>query len=118
MIDVYWLSDTSMAVSANPRSGRITIHETKRNLVQYHSISISALVVVYCGLLSMKFLQHSGKIYPSEYVNSSEVKGLLAVRSHDIPQCPMEHLTTHKRFNGITLEGDCLCSGEKQKRNE
>ena len=51
-------------------------------------------------------------------MNSSEVKGLLAVRSHDIPQCPMEHLTTHKRFNGITLEGDCLCSGEKQKRNE
>ena len=45
MIDVYWLSDTSMAVSANPRSGRITIHETKRNLVQYHSISISALFV-------------------------------------------------------------------------
>ena len=23
-----------------------------------------------------------------------------------------------QRFNGITLEGDCLCSGEKQKRNE
>ena len=45
MIDVYWLSDTSMAVSANPRSGRITIHETKRNLVQYHSVIISALVV-------------------------------------------------------------------------
>ena len=45
MIDVYWLGDTSMAVSANPRSGRITIHETKRNLVQYHSINISTLVV-------------------------------------------------------------------------
>ena len=45
MIDVYWLSDTSMVVSANPRSGRITIHENKRNLVQYHSISISAQVV-------------------------------------------------------------------------
>ena len=23
-----------------------------------------------------------------------------------------------QRFNGITLEGGCLCSGEKQKRNE
>jgi hypothetical protein len=34
-----------MAVSANTRSGRITIHEIKRNLVQYHSINISTLVV-------------------------------------------------------------------------
>ena len=52
MIDVYLLSDTSMAVSANPRSGRITIHETKRNLCsiplyKYFSTSCGC-VVSYC----------------------------------------------------------------------
>ena len=45
MIDVYWLGNISMGVSANTRSGRLTIHDTKRNLVQYHSINISTLVV-------------------------------------------------------------------------
>ena len=56
MIDVYWLSDTSMAVSANPRSGRITIHETKRNLVQYHSINISTLVVGVLWVIANEIL--------------------------------------------------------------
>jgi hypothetical protein len=51
-------------------------------------------------------------------VDSFEIKGLLTVRSHDIPQCPMEQLTTHKKFIGKTLQGGCLCSGEKPKRNE
>ena len=52
MIDVYWLGDKSMGVSANTRTGRVMIHETKRNLVQYHSINISTLVV---GVLCVIF---------------------------------------------------------------
>ena len=45
MIDVYWLDDINVGVSANTSSGRVTIHETKRNLVLYRSVIISALVV-------------------------------------------------------------------------
>ena len=56
MIDVYWLSDTSMVVSANTRSGRLTIHETIRNLVQYHSINISTLVVGVLWVIANEIL--------------------------------------------------------------
>ena len=30
MIDVYWLGDINVGVSANTSSGRVTIHETKK----------------------------------------------------------------------------------------
>ena len=56
MIDVYWLDDISMGVSANTRSGRLTIHETKRNLVQYHSINISTLVVGVLWVIANEIL--------------------------------------------------------------
>ena len=44
MIDVYWLGDINVGVSANTSSGRVTIHETKKKF-QYRSLIISALVV-------------------------------------------------------------------------
>ena len=56
MIDVYWLGNISMGVSANTRSGRLTIHETKRNLVQYHSINISTLVVGVLWVIANEIL--------------------------------------------------------------
>ena len=56
MIEDYWLGNISMGVSANPRSGRITIHETKRNLVQYHSINISTLVVGVLWVIANEIL--------------------------------------------------------------
>lgn len=56
MIDVYWLGNINMTFSANTSSGRVTIHERKKHLVQYHSVRISALVVGVLWVMANEIL--------------------------------------------------------------
>ena len=56
MFDVY-LGGLSVRVSANPKSGRLTIHKTKKmNVFQYHTIRISVLAGMCCGLSSVSLV--------------------------------------------------------------
>lgn len=90
-----------MGVSANPRSGRVTIlKERKRNVFQFHTVCISVLAVgalwvsPHVGFAALRRKVSYCKCY------SSKAKGLLAIRSHDISQHPMVQITTHEIFIG------------------
>ena len=77
----------------------------KRNLVQYHSVIISALVVGVLWVIANEIpTALREKSFPVP-VLTSEVKSLLVLRSQDKLQSPMGQLTTHKIMTGKNTGG-------------
>ena len=105
MIDVYWLDDINVGVSANTSSGRVTIHETKKKsssipLCNYFRTGCGCVV----GYSQWNSYSTQRKSFPVPAL-TSEVKSLLVVRSQDKLQSPMGQLTTHKIMTGKNTGG-------------
>ena len=105
MIDVYWLDDINVGVSANTSSGRVTIHETKKKsssipLCNYFRTGCGCVV----GYSQLNSYSTQRKSFPVP-VLTSEVKSLLVLRSQDKLQSPMGQLTTHKIMTGKNTGG-------------
>ena len=105
MIDVYWLDDINVDVSANTSSGRVTIHEPKKKsssipLCNYFSTGCGCVV----GYSQWNSYSTQRKSFPVP-VLTSEVKSLLVGRSQDKLQSPMGQLTTHKIMTGKNTGG-------------
>ena len=100
MIDVYWLDDINVGVSANTSSGRVTIHETKKKsssipLCNYFGTGCGCVV----GYSQLNSYSTQRKSFPVP-VLASEVKRLLVLRSQDKIQSPMGQLTTYRIMTG------------------